>query len=347
MFPSATFVTSVREPLSRYISDALYYKWNFNKMTAKAWKRPNYNETLQNCLIPQPVVNKMTSDLIGPGYTFAQLIDDIRSDRLFVVVVEHFAESLVLLAKRLNWSDEELYSYKQHSRKATAENVAWQKRFTPAIRQTVRQVHGLDQRLYDESVNAHMRLRRAYGPSFDDDVAAFKTGQKAKIVECNRVGSVTFAVVNHSVAFSFKHSHFFPFFLSFVLYKVNNRTGLFDVESIAGRDDVTTASELKGHLDARDKALANASTTEDAKVRQYCDVITVRFCAECDVRVVSFVAHSSTSVFCCSLVVARTAAHLSLLSTSYCASLFLSLPLQSHNSGNSSATVSTSTSHAR
>ena len=223
MYDDAFYLAIVREPLDLFISSAWYYRYVWS---ADYLKKIN-EETFIHDLITDPedyetktIRNSRTFNYMAHDFGFemdsiedvkavndstvAMFITDLMSIFDFVMVVEYFDESLVMLKRYLNWSIKDILYIKQNA------FVHGRKHVKPIMtdvsdedKDIFKKRNRLDYAVYEAFRNLFLK-QRSEQKGLDEEVREFKTTLEEVKTFCNNTHSNTsslFSETNWSSGF--------------------------------------------------------------------------------------------------------------------------------------------------
>jgi hypothetical protein len=166
-FPGIRFITILREPIQRYISQHQYN-------TEKLGQKISFNEYLEN----PTSFNKQTRAIAGSDNIVRA--KNILKTRFFLVgIVEEFDEFLVVLKKkisplkfRIGYRQQNISSINSRLRTEILNNLN-------RYRQRIIERNILDIELYNYAKNEIFEIeKKEYGPHYEHDVSQFKNSAK-------------------------------------------------------------------------------------------------------------------------------------------------------------------------
>ena len=194
LYDDAFYLAIVREPLDLFISSAYYYKYVWpsqylRKLNATTFihdliTNPEKHETKN--LETSRTFNYMTFDF---GYivnrtqditamndtSVASFISQLTDSFDFVMIVEHFDESLVMLKRYLNWSTKDILYIKRNEFRQNKNRVkTTMADVTEQDKILFKKRNRLDYAIYEKFLDLFMR-RRSKEKDLDDEVNEFKT----------------------------------------------------------------------------------------------------------------------------------------------------------------------------
>ena len=187
MQPDTVYISILREPLSQFISSAVYYYLEIQLFNRKGKRK---EERIMNCITDFDTLPESERDILKQdqarvlGFDTSKSVDapetlghlhNLKKQLDFVMILEHWHESLVLLRRRMCWTMQDILF-----RKALPANepvgvkkpdMTW---FNSTHREIHRQFSPLDHLLYDHFLQEFKRLVAAEGQDFQDEVIYFQ-----------------------------------------------------------------------------------------------------------------------------------------------------------------------------
>jgi len=180
---SPTFITILRDPMSRYIS-SLHYFWEpyvSLKSTKNFLRFREYHN--QQCADLGITTDMGVNDFLRPGGN---------NEQFFVLILERFDESLVLMKRYFNWELEDILYIKLLESCDGGKN--WDglpikcdkdKKYDRSVLQQIQDVNRLDQRVYDFFLKKLAERIAQEGQSFQDELRTFKQMVSDLSFHCN------------------------------------------------------------------------------------------------------------------------------------------------------------------
>ena len=191
MYDDAVYLAIVRDPLDLFISAAYYYKYVWPAEYLKVLNETTFiqdlirkPEELEN-LKHTRTFNYMAEDfgfVLHSVQVTLELNDNIIASfvsRLkdifdFVMVVEYFDESLVMMKRLLNWSLKDIIYVKQNEFKSTKEQSSSKLNITDEDKVVFRRRNRIDYAIYDAFKEIFLK-RKSEEKYLADEVKQFKT----------------------------------------------------------------------------------------------------------------------------------------------------------------------------
>lgn len=190
VLPSAVYVTLLRDPVDCYESNYVYMGlgnkgnagfWDINKFAEMEAKRnASRHPTTWTGKNQQLWDLGVTAQQMEDGNIVKEKIGEFDKQFHFVLIAEHFEESLVLLAKILCWKLEDVKYLKLNARKASSKS-----NMTSETRDILRQWLWADYQLYDHFYKTFQDAVVRYGQvELQEDVAALRKINQKLMDDC-------------------------------------------------------------------------------------------------------------------------------------------------------------------
>ena len=202
-FPNDTvYIGIVREPFSQFLSAFVYYSYIYPNVVNRKVIEANPENPIEEFLYKTDVYlkgnppnyifldNRMSVDFGFPLHNFQQsksnesiISDFIKSlDKTidFVLIVEYFDESLILLRRIMNWSTKDIIYIQNNVQKP---NDNWlpfvnRKKYPPFVKSKFQNFARLDIRVYKHFLELFHRKLQEQPPDFQYEVDAFRIIRK-------------------------------------------------------------------------------------------------------------------------------------------------------------------------
>ena len=186
--PKAKYITILRNPLDRFQSAWFYYKISYRARVSKAegpinkfLRSPNALEEIRKRLLNTKVYRMYNhvsnSNLFDMGLEqenqqnmalVKRYIDEMEEEFDLVMITDYFDESLILLKRLLCWEFEDIVYVKLRERKKKLE-------FKEEVKKNILTWNHADVTLFDHFNKTFWRKVQREGPSFYEDLKAFRT----------------------------------------------------------------------------------------------------------------------------------------------------------------------------